>query len=163
MTRFVVVGIMCLVVLAGDVNAKKVSATGVGTGITAETKMYPGDHPAHEITLTTALYLDSSEDPNFDNSRVQHVNMSDYTAGSGVHWGHRKVNHPDGDIAFGVYEGTTTTTLDSEGVPHTTFKGKWEFTGGTGKFAGASGSGTYSGRITAEGLAYEWEGEYELE
>ena len=45
---------------------------------------------------------------------------------------------------------------------HTTFEGTWKFTGGTGMFSGASGSGTYSGRITAEGLTYEWEGDYEL-
>jgi hypothetical protein len=153
---------MCLVVLVGEANAKKVSATGVGLGIAAETKMFPGDHPAHEVALTNALYLDSSADPNFNNSRVQHINVSDYTAGSGEHWGHRKATHPDGDVAFGIYEGTTVTTIDSKGR-HTTFKGTWTFTGGTGKFSGASGSGTYSGRITAEGLTYEWEGEYELE
>ena len=162
MLRFTVVAAMCLVVLVGEANAKKVSATGVGIGIAAETKMFPGDHPAHEITLTNALYLDSSDDPNFDNSRVQHVNVSDYTAGSGEHWGHRKVTHPNGDLAFGGYEGATTTVIDSEGTPHTTFEGTWKFTGGTGMFSGASGSGTYSGRITAEGLTYEWEGDYEL-
>ena len=163
MMRIIVVATMYLAVTAAETEAKKVTAAGKGIGITAETKMFPGDNPAHEVTLTTALYLDNSDDPNFDNSRVQHVNVSDYTAGSGEHWGHRKTTHPNGDLSFGTYEGTTTTIVDGEGTPHTTFQGMWKFTGGTGKFSNASGGGTYSGRITAEGLAYEWEGEYELE
>ena len=62
-----------------------------------------------------------------------------------------------------TYEGTTTTTMEGDGPPPTTFEGTWRFTGGTGKFKNLSGSGTCKGMVTEEGLSYAWEGEYGLE
>ena len=155
--------VVLLAGFAGQADAKKISGSGKRLGIDSETKMYPGDDPQHVVTLGTMRNLDNSDDPEFDNTLVRQVGVSDYTAGSGPHWGHRKINHASGDLSFMSYEGAATTTVSAEGIPSTTFEGVWHFTSGTGKYAGISGSGTYSGQVTAEGLSYEWEGEYELE
>jgi hypothetical protein len=57
------------------------------------------------------------------------------------------------------YEGTTKTAR-SGASPEFTFQGTWRYTGGAGKFAGITGNGTYKGRLTPTGPAYEYEGQY---
>jgi len=145
-----------------NAEVKKISGTGKSTAIVSETKMYPGGKPGHEITLLNFLGLDNSADPDFNNIQVNSIGISDYIAGTGTSKGYRTVTHPGGDNTFASYEGMTKTVMKSDGSSDTTFEGKWWFTGGTGKFKGISGGGTYNGKITGEGYAYQWEGEYEI-
>ena len=46
--------------------------------------------------------------------------------------------------------------------PEVTFQGEWRYTGGTGRFKGITGNGTYKGELTAAGLTYEYQGAYEV-
>jgi hypothetical protein len=69
-------------------------------------------------------------------------------------------NMANGDKVFVRFSGTETMTKD--GKPDTSV-GTWSYTGGTGKFKGITGKGTYKGKADASGnLVSEAEGEYTL-
>jgi hypothetical protein len=62
---------------------------------------------------------------------------------------------PKPQFLVGLNEGKVTTA--------TTLEGTWAFCGGTGKFAGITGQGTYRGRMpSASEVEMSWEGRYEL-
>ncbi len=50
------------------------------------------------------------------------------------------------------WSGTHRTVAVDGGGWETSFDGKYEFTGGTGKFATIKGGGTYRGKVTPQGL-----------
>jgi hypothetical protein len=88
------------------------------------------------------------------------VNSSD---GGGTKFqanGYHVSNMANGDKIFVRFSGTDTMTKD--GKPNTTV-GTWSYTGGTGKFKGIKGKGTYKGKADAEGnMVSEIEGDYTL-
>jgi hypothetical protein len=53
------------------------------------------------------------------------------------------------------------TTPKPAGPPEVTFEGKFWYTGGTGKFEGITGGGTYKNTLTPS-ANYEFEGQYTL-
>ena len=53
------------------------------------------------------------------------------------------------------------TTVKEDGSWERTWEGTYKITGGTGKFKNIKGSGTYRGKVTAEGAFTEFEGEVE--
>ena len=66
----------------------------------------------------------------------------------------------NGDKIFVRFSGTSTTTKD--GKPETN-EGSWSYTGGTGKFKGITGKGTYKDKLDASGNPLtEVEGDYTL-
>jgi hypothetical protein len=71
----------------------------------------------------------------------------------GVHVG----TMANGDKNFSWYQGTS----DAKDGSLQTAKGTWGFTGGTGKFKGLKGKGTYSCAPSGDGVACEVEGEYQ--
>ncbi len=65
----------------------------------------------------------------------------------------------NGDKSYVRTQGSATL---KDGTPQSA-QGTWNFTGGTGKFRGIKGKGTYKGKAGADGsMTYEVEGEYEL-
>ncbi len=65
----------------------------------------------------------------------------------------------NGDKTYVRFQGTDTM---KEGKPQSS-QGTWSYTGGSGKYKGLKGKGTYRGTATADGgMTYEVEGEYEL-
>ena len=66
------------------------------------------------------------------------------------------------DTTFSSIEGQTKTVPKASGPPEITFAGKWQLTGGTGKWKGITGGGTYQGSVTSAGVTYQFEGEYEV-
>ena len=74
--------------------------------------------------------------------------------------GYHFSNMANGDKIFVRFSGTDTMTKD--GVPATSV-GTWSYTGGTGKFKGITGKGTYKGKADASGnMVTEIEGDYTL-
>lgn len=138
------------------------TANGKVVAILSETKMMPGDKPGHELTMVRRMDTISYSDPIFSSGQAVIAAFTDYTAGSGSHRGYFAVTHPSGDKTFTTYEGMTKTTAKASGPPDVTFEGKWSFVGGTGKFDGITGGGTYRGGLTSTGPAYEFEGQYTL-
>jgi hypothetical protein len=74
--------------------------------------------------------------------------------------GYHVSNMANGDKLFVRFSGVDTMTKD--GKPDTS-TGTWSYTGGTGKFKGITGKGTYKGKPDASGnMVSEIEGEYTL-
>jgi hypothetical protein len=161
---WVTVSLLSLLVLTPEtcVAGTKIAGTGKQVALASELTMYPGDTPGHQITLSNFQSIDNSDDPDFTNVKVDVFGSGDDIAGNGSHNGYRVATHANGDHTFMAYEGTTKTVMKEENVPLTTFTGKWWFTGGTGKFEGITGGGTYTGKMTKTGRVYEWDGEYEI-
>lgn len=141
---------------------KKVSGTGKVVTIRSQTKTLPGDVPNHEVTITRRLDVWSSADPDWNNVPASFVAYADYIAGTGPSWGYIIVAHPGGDQTHIAYEGMTKTVMNPDGSWEATFSGRHWIIGGTGRFRGITGSGTYRGKATPEEVTYEWEAEYEI-
>ena len=143
-------------------EAHKISGTAKVMAVLSQTIMSLGDKPGHEVGLIRHLELDSSSDPGFNNIEYDVVETTDYVTGSGTHRGYRISTVPGGDKLNSAYEGTTRVVARPGAFPDITFEGKWWFTGGSGKFQGITGGGTYKGQATPAGVAWEWQGEYEV-
>ena len=81
--------------------------------------------------------------------------------GNGSHRGYSDNNYESGDKTYMKWEGTHKTILKENGGRETNYEGKFEYTGGTGKFKNIKGGGVYKGAITDEGITEE--GEIEVE
>ncbi len=141
-------------------QSKKVVGSGKALAVLAETKMLPGDDPKHEVTVVRRL--DVQRDDALGEAQVSVVSISDYIAGNGPHRGYRTATTVNSDKVFTAYEGTTKTTPQAGGPPEVAFSGKYWYVGGTGQWKSIAGGGTYRGRLTPEGVVYQYEGEYEL-
>jgi hypothetical protein len=71
--------------------------------------------------------------------------MFDYTNGNGTHWANTQTTFEDGSITRTKGQGTTTSL--PSGVSE--FKGTYNYIGGTGRWEGIKGEGTYSGKRMA--------------
>lgn len=147
-----------------DAYTQRRRVSGVARAVVsvAGVRMPAGDDPQHDVTLSRLTGVLNSSDPDFNDVEVHEVTFSDCVAGTGTHRGYDVNIHPGGDKTFTRHEGVTRTVAMPSEAPQTTFEGTWWCTGGTGKFAGITGRGTYRGRVTPSGLAYAFEGEYEM-
>lgn len=143
---------------------KKISGTGKPIRVISKTTLYPGDVPNHEISqeVRTQVYTPTNKPPDWEVAdEVVAYEQSDSIAGSGSHRGYG-INRPkSGDERYEKWEGTHKTTSKEGGVWETTFEGKFEWIGGTGKYKNIKGGGTYKGKATAEGVSWDWEMEVE--
>ncbi len=127
-----------------------------------EVRLNAWDDPQHDVTFSRLTGMLSSSDPNFNNVQVAEITFSDCVAGTGTHRGYDVNIHPGGDKTFTRHEGVTKRVATLSEAPQTIFEGQWFCTGGTGRFMGITGHGTYRGQATPAGLAYVFEGEYEM-
>jgi hypothetical protein len=141
----------------------KISAIGKAGRVLSMTRMSPGDDPKHEVSLIRRVYTDTCSNPAFGTLQVETINFSDYfLGGTGMQMGYRVASHSSGDQIFCAYEGKTQVERGQDKKVKYSFSGKWWFIGGTGRFKGITGGGTYTGSSTTEGVVYEWEGSYEI-
>jgi hypothetical protein len=124
--------------------------------------MPAADDPGREVLVSGSLVALRSSEPEFDNVEAVDIGFSEHTVSRGVQRGNSITTHPGGEKTFIAYEGTSRTVAPADGGIRTTFEGDWWYTGGTGKFTGIIGGGTYSGHVTPSGPAYSFEGEYML-
>jgi hypothetical protein len=175
-SRSNVATVVCLVLLLvlavlnteASAQGKTISGTAKFGPIISQTLLLPDDVSKHEVMLINRTQTWSSSDADWNNVGVTQFVFSDYIAGTGFHRGHNVNVHPGGDRTFIAYEGQTTRTSKPDGSWESKFEGKLRFTGGTGKFQGITGNGTYIGRASAPGgptptsATFEWNAEYSL-
>jgi hypothetical protein len=91
-------------------------------------------------------------------AKVLQLEQADLVRGNGPHNGYCIMD--DGrNQTFTRWEGMVTTVI-KQGQPLTTFEGTWVKTGGTGKYKGVSGEGSYAGHFIAKDqYVVEWTGE----
>ncbi len=123
--------------------------------------VYPGDVPKHTLTQIVRIASATSPDPDFGSSENWEYYHVDSVAGNGTHRGYTVCIYKNGDKTFVKWEGTHKTTVKEGGVWEVSYEGKYQFTGGTGKFKNIEGEGVYKGTRTAKGVAEEGEAEVE--
>jgi hypothetical protein len=159
---------LVLVVLSSEASAqgKKVSGTGKFGPIVSQSILLPDDGSKHEISLVNRPQTWNSSDADWNNVAVNQFAFANYVEGNGFHYGYNVNVHPGGDKTFITYEGQTTRTAKPDGSWEAKFEGKLRLTGGTGKFKGIKGDGTYIGKASAPGgpvatsASFEWNAEY---
>ena len=93
-----------------------------------------------------------------DGAAVTNQEIAQLNQGNGIHAGYFTQVTDSGSI-IAKWDGKVTTVM-KDGNPMTSFKGKWDYVGGTGKYAGIKGSGDYSGYFTAkDSYVVEWKGD----
>jgi hypothetical protein len=121
-----------------------------------------GDHAGHALTLSRSActWMKPLKIDGVAAKDGEDVSTSD---GSGARFhahGYHVSNMANGDKTFVRFSGTDTIAKD--GKPATT-AGTWSYTGGTGKFKGLRGKGTYKGKADASGnMVVAVAGEYTL-
>lgn len=166
---FIKVYMICVCLFALTVSGavagtKKISAVGKVGPLVSFTKMSPGDNAKHHISLVRRNDTDICSDSLFGTLQVDTVVFSDYqVGGTGTQNGYRTFTHSSGDKIFSSYKGTTAVIIKN-GVKSNRYKfsGKWHYTGGTGRFKGITGKGTYTGKLAKKGIEFKWKGRYEI-
>ena len=112
----------------------------------------------HILSLVGVAGPQKTSDPLFQNVEISYWGTNDLVNGSGSQEGYWCNNHADGDRDWGTFEGRITTSGQQ-----VTFEGTYKWTGGTGKFEGIRGGGTYKGHFPSPmDVVNNWEGEYTL-
>jgi hypothetical protein len=125
---------------------------------TSQTTLVLHDAPNHEMNLAGIAGRQKSSDENWNNATITYWGIADLVGGSGPQRGYFVNEHADGDRDFGTFEGKVVTTGGQ-----VTIEGAWKYEGGTGKFKGLTGGGTYKGRfVSAVEVENTWEGTYQL-
>ncbi len=123
-----------------------------------QTAVALSDSPNHELNLVEVTGPQKSTDAKWNDAKVTYWGIADLVAGSGAQRGYFVNDHADGDRDCGTFEGKIAASGEQ-----VTLEGTWEFTGGTGKLQGLSGSGSYKGSMASPSeVDMEWTGEYQL-
>lgn len=97
-----------------------------------------------------------------DGGSVVNEEVAQLFQGNGDQAGYYTITSPDGSTVA-KWNGKVTTVM-KEGNPITTFKGKWEYVGGSGKYQNIKGKGDYNGYFTAaDSYVVDWKGNYSLD
>jgi hypothetical protein len=115
------------------------------------------DQPGHELGLAVIAGEHEAADTPWDGATMTYWSLSDTVTGSGKQQGYFYNRHLDGDRTFGAFEATLKTN-DVEGL----VEGKWQLSGGTGRYAKITGGGPFSARISSTDIVMSWSGEYAL-
>ena len=133
--------------------------TGVFSGtFTSQTLVLSRDQPNHLLSLAEIDGVQRSSDPDWDGVKMSFWGTRDVQSGLGAERGYFLNEHLGGDRCWGTLEGTVVQTETS-----VTAEGTFRFTGGSGKFNGITGQGTYRGRMTSPiTVETEWAGTYQV-
>jgi hypothetical protein len=133
--------------------------TGAFSGrTTSQTTISLQDISNHDLSLMEVRGVQKSQDEKWNDARITYWGTADLIAGSGPQRGYFVNEHADGDHDFGTFEGRIQTSGQQA-----TMEGNWKFTGGTGKYQGLTGGGTYKGRLTSPtDVENTWDGIYQL-
>jgi len=122
----------------------------------------PGDAAGHVVALQkgTCTWATPIEVAGVKAKTALDVGVSDVHAnGTGTVRGYNTSTMDNGDKASVSYQGTIKGNKDGSG----TSSGTWKWTGGTGKFKGITGGGTFKGTSAADGSsAVDAVGDYTL-
>jgi len=116
------------------------------------------DVPHHEMNVAEIAGPQRSTDPAWNDARITYWGVADLNAGTGTQRGYWVNERANGERDWGTFEGRITTAGQN-----VTLEGTWAFAGGTGRFSGITGKGTYKGRMTSPmDVEMSWEGAYQL-
>jgi len=102
-----------------------------------------GDVPGHQVRVLELRTTYATEAPMYDGVKVKEGwlrALTDYTDGTGHITGYTVSMLENGDKIFGRFDGTTKTTVGTDGAKLTRTESVTTLTGGTGKFRGIHGT-----------------------
>ena len=116
-------------------------------------------HQENHILMVVGVHgPQKTADPLWQNVRISYWGTSDLVNGSGPQSGYWCNTHANGDRDWGTFEGKITTSGQQVSM-----EGTYKWTGGTGKFKGITGGGTYKGHFPSPtDVVNDWQGEYTL-
>ncbi len=116
------------------------------------------DQPNHQLQAAEVAGVQKSSDPDWNDTRMTYWGTTDVHSGSGTQRGYFINERPNGDRDWGTFEGTVATAGAAA-----TLEGTYTYSGGSGKFNGITGKGTYRGRMTSPTqVEMDWKGTYRL-
>ena len=102
-----------------------------------------GDRPGHELVQSVPEGTTQSSDPDWSDVPVVNYGQFDLVGGNGTVAGSTIRTHKNGDQSFYRFQGRLKAATGGN-LQDSTGEGTVELVGGTGKFANARGSGTWS-------------------
>lgn len=122
-----------------------------------QTSISLSDQPNHTLDLAEIRGLQKSPDEKWNNATVTYWSVTDLVDGKGTQRGYFVNAHGGEDRDQGTFEGRVATHGGQ-----VTVEGTWQFTGGSGKFNGLTGKGTFKTRlISPTEVEATWQGAYE--
>lgn len=116
----------------------------------------------HILMLATGKGTLKSNTSFMEGANVDNKEVAQLFQGNGTDSGYYTLSNNDGS-AVAKWSGTVATVM-KEGNPMTSFKGKWEYVGGSGKYQNIKGNGDYNGYFTAQTTSViNWKGHYSLD
>lgn len=106
-----------------------------------------GDVPNHEVFQETLISAVKYANPDYKVTEEWVFNQVDQTDGAGAHRGYWIHFHEGGEQTYGTYQGNHRTVSNADGSWLSSWEGKHQFTGGTGKYKNIKGAGTYRGKV----------------
>jgi hypothetical protein len=95
-----------------------------------------------------------------EGATVLNQEVANLHQGTGDHSGYYTISNGT-DSTIAKWSGKVNTVM-KDGNPMTSFKGQWEYVGGTGKYASIKGKGDYNGYFTsATEYTVDWKGRIE--
>jgi hypothetical protein len=140
-------------------HAEKMKITGNNKSerVISENTLNPGDSPGHVMMQSVTMNKTTSPNADWNETMAVDYQHTDQHGDSGTHMGYGYNKHKGGDQTFYKYWGTQKAAPGGK----ISFEGKYEWTGGTGKFQNIKGGGTYTCAGTATESTCDWQGEAE--
>ena len=116
------------------------------------------DQPDHSLGVAEVAGTQSSSDPKWNNSAITYWGTTDMQGTEGTQRGYFMNDHGSAGQDRGRFEGNVSVVAGEVVV-----EGTWQYTGGTGHYAGITGSGTFRTRLTSPTtIEGSWQGTYAL-
>jgi len=126
--------------------------------VRGQTSISLPDRPSHTLDLAEITGRQKSSDERWNNASITYWGFTDIIEGKGTQRGYFVNSHGGEDRDWGTFEGKVATISGQ-----ITVEGTWQFTGGSGKFSGLAGNGTFKTRLTSPtDVEASWQGTYEL-
>ena len=109
------------------------------------TKLDVGDVPDHSYWIMQGTCNATSSGSGFKEKSADYTEFQEVWKGSYTNHGRFNVAMDNGDKVYYTYEGSASTDI-TKPAPN-----KWKILSGTGKYKGIKGSGTCSGKRSADG------------
>jgi hypothetical protein len=156
--RAMFVGLCLLALSSVSLGQNKVSGSAQCNKPDVQQQVNVSDHPGHVLSIMQAkcAWTKPLEVDGVQNKDGVDSGVWDIHGASARSHGYYVDTMANGDKAFVRWEGT-------DAMMDGTSEGKWSYVGGTGKFKGLKGGGTYKGRTAQDGsVSFDVEGEYSL-
>lgn len=136
-----------------------ISVSGSFSGsIRTQSTISLNDLPDHSIGVAEVSGTQSSSDPRWNQSSITYWGTTDMQGSQGTQRGYFSNDHGSAGEDHGTFEGSVSVVGGQVVV-----EGKWQYSGGAGEFAGITGSGTFTTRLTSPTtVEASWQGTYQL-